>query len=60
MVAIYDKLQQIYDAIAKANNYQAEFYSLDGKKMKRMQRGVNIVRRGSRILKVRMGNEIMK
>lgn len=44
----------------RQNSNQAEFYSLDGKKMKRMQRGVNIVRRGSRILKVVMGNEIMQ
>ena len=27
----------------RQNSYQAEFYSLDGKKMNRMQRGVNII-----------------
>jgi hypothetical protein len=37
----------------RQNSYQAEFYSLDGKKMNRMQRGVNIVRRGHRVVKVR-------
>ena len=35
------------------NSNQIEIYTLDGKKMKRMQRGVNIVRRGSRAVKVR-------
>ena len=36
----------------KQKGYEGEIYTLDGKKVKRMQRGVNVVRRRSKVVKV--------
>ena len=51
-ITIYGNSTDGIDLVQRTHE-GTEFYTLDGKKVNRLQRGVNIIRRGSKVMKVK-------